>query len=378
MRPEDFSSRTTFPGTEGGPFEVMVRFAEHVNRAPALLYGLLLLVLAALSTGFDTTKSVLLTGFFMVDWLLVAGLARAGRSFGPAKPQSALLAALRAPFGWLSLPWFLGFQLLGTILVVYGFWVEPLRLTISREELITDKLPPKLTLTLLHFGDLHMERITKRERKLVEEILSLSPDVIMFSGDFLSFSNVRDEAAWDQVMQMFSSIRAPLGTYAVLGSPPVDIPDVVVEMLEGTKVSLLIDERVSIQKDGEAIYVFGVSCTHRPFLDGPKLKALMESEEGRFRILLYHSPDLAPLAAEMGIDLQLSGHTHGGQVRLPLFGALYTSSLYGKRLESGRKEIGNLTLYVTRGIGLEGKGAPRVRFLSPPEIVLWTIKGCKG
>jgi predicted MPP superfamily phosphohydrolase len=73
--------------------------------------------------------------------------------------------------------------------------------------------------------------------------------------------------------------------------------------------------------------------------------------------------------------LQLSGHTHGGQVRLPLFGALYAGSLYGKRFESGRRQVGEMTLYVTRGLGLEGKGAPRVRFLCPPEMILWEIGG---
>jgi predicted MPP superfamily phosphohydrolase len=91
--------------------------------------------------------------------------------------------------------------------------------------------------------------------------------------------------------------------------------------------------------------------------------------------LLYHTPDLAPEAAEAGIDLQLSGHTHGGQVRLPFFGALFAGSLYGKRYEVGRLSEGALTLYVTRGIGMEGKGAPRVRFLSPPEITLWELSG---
>jgi predicted MPP superfamily phosphohydrolase len=88
---------------------------------------------------------------------------------------------------------------------------------------------------------------------------------------------------------------------------------------------------------------------------------------------LYHTPDLAPVAAAQGVDLQLSGHTHGGQVRLPFFGALFTSSLYGKKFEAGRYQVGALTLYVSRGIGLEGKGAPRARFLCPPEMILWEI-----
>jgi hypothetical protein len=84
---------------------------------------------------------------------------------------------------------------------------------------------------------------------------------------------------------------------------------------------------------------------------------------------LYHSPDLAEAAAQAGVDLYLAGHTHGGQVRLPGWGALVTMSAYGKRFEAGQYRLGPTTLYVSRGIGLEGLRLPRVRFLCPPEIV---------
>jgi predicted MPP superfamily phosphohydrolase len=77
-------------------------------------------------------------------------------------------------------------------------------------------------------------------------------------------------------------------------------------------------------------------------------------------------------------DLYLCGHTHGGQIRLPLFGALITSSDFWKRYEMGRYEEGHTTLYVSRGLGMEGMGAPRARFLAPPEIVLWTLKGVRS
>ena len=92
-------------------------------------------------------------------------------------------------------------------------------------------------------------------------------------------------------------------------------------------------------------------------------------------------PDLAPEAAAAGVDLQLSGHTHGGQIRMPVYGALITSSIYGKRFEMGYYPVESsgrerpMTLYVSRGIGLEGGIAPRARFLSPPEIILWSLQG---
>jgi predicted MPP superfamily phosphohydrolase len=84
---------------------------------------------------------------------------------------------------------------------------------------------------------------------------------------------------------------------------------------------------------------------------------------------------MMPVAADVGVDLYLAGHTHGGQLRLPFFGALVTASIYGKRYEMGAYREGNTLLYVSRGLGMEGKGAPRARFLCPPEIVLFTLVG---
>jgi hypothetical protein len=124
------------------------------------------------------------------------------------------------------------------------------------------------------------------------------------------------------------------------------------------------------------IEVMGLVCTHKPLVDAPKISHLQSPiTNNQFTILLYHSPDLLYEASDAGIDLQLSGHTHGGQVRLPFFGALFSGSLYGKEFESGRYQVGGTTLYVSRGIGMEGAGAPRVRFLCPPEIILWEIEG---
>jgi len=115
----------------------------------------------------------------------------------------------------------------------------------------------------------------------------------------------------------------------------------------------------------------GVACSHRHAQDAERLIQAMENAlQDTFTLLLYHSPDLIEGAAAHEIDLYLAGHTHGGQIRLPLFGALFTASTYGKRYEMGRYQMGDTTLYVSRGLGMEGMGAPRARFLCPPEVVL--------
>jgi predicted MPP superfamily phosphohydrolase len=185
---------------------------------------------------------------------------------------------------------------------------------------------------------------------------------------------VNDPVAWEHTRAILRDLTAPLGVHVVIGSPPVDKPAVIPRLLAGLDhIRWLRNERVTLDHHGQPIDIVGISCTHNPSTDGASLDNILRGDPADFAILLYHTPDLAPVAAAQGVDLQLSGHTHGGQVRLPFLGALYTSSLYGKKFEAGRYMIGALTLYVSRGIGMEGKGTPRARFLCPPEIVLWEI-----
>jgi predicted MPP superfamily phosphohydrolase len=91
--------------------------------------------------------------------------------------------------------------------------------------------------------------------------------------------------------------------------------------------------------------------------------------------LLYHIPDLMPQASSLGVDLFLAGHTHGGQWRLPGFGAILTSSQYWKRYEAGHYQEAGTHLYVSRGLGMEGFGTPRARFFCPPEVVALALSG---
>ena len=137
------------------------------------------------------------------------------------------------------------------------------------------------------------------------------------------------------------------------------------------------DESVKVEVRGQRLTIIGVTCVHYIHDDALSMReAVQHTPSDRFRLLVFHSPDIAPQAAEAGVDLYVCGHTHGGQVRLPLYGALVTSSRLGKRFEMGRYKLDHMTLYVSRGIGLEGAAAPRARFLCPPEVILWTLKGC--
>jgi len=387
----DFSNITRFPGETGNIFDVVLHRLELAERVPALLFGGFLILLAALPTRLEWVYTLSLWGFMILDWLLIALLPRMARSYGPAKPPVLILALLRMLFAFIPGPagWIL--QAVGTLLVVVSFWIEPHRLTLTRQKLLSDKLPASVRLRVLHLGDLHIERITRRERELQRQIDRLRPDLILFSGDVLNLSYIQDATAMEQARQVIRQWKAPLGVYLVSGSPAVDLAENMPKIVQGLPVHWLQKEKVTLQvsggshhSEGGQIDLLGLSCSHRPHIDGPLLAELLSSTgrealpaPERFSILLYHTPDLAPVAARLGIDLQLSGHTHAGQVRIPGFGALVTGSLYGKKFEAGRIRVGKMILYVTRGIGMEGAAAPRLRLFCPPEIILWEIQGTR-
>jgi predicted MPP superfamily phosphohydrolase len=377
----DFTRVKYFPGTDSNPFDLFLRITDVIQALPRPIFAALLLVLA-LAPGLITGNwrvGLILWLFYLGDWALLEGLPRLGRSFGPPKPPALILALLRLPFAFLPLPLMLVFEGVGTLLVIYGFWIEPHRVGLSHQKLVTPKLTGGRPLRVLHLGDLHAEiAATERERQTLAHVRATAPDLILFSGDFLNLSYVYDDRARAVARAFLRELHAPLGVFVVSGSPGVDRPDALPEVLHGLdNLRWLRDEQVMLEHEGQPIRLVGITCTHKPFIDGPRLTEVLGQAPGPapLTILLYHTPDLAPEAAEAGLDLQLSGHTHGGQVRLPFFGALVAGSLYGKRFESGRFQEGPLTLYVIRGIGLEGKGAPRVRFLCPPEICLWEISG---
>lgn len=375
MEPRDFSNVRQVPGVAGNAFDVVLNRFESIDRLPFWLFGLILLVLAMIPARLEITRSAGLWAFFLFDWALVESLPRLHLSYGPPKPAAIALAFLRMLFGWLPAPWVWILQWTGTILVIWAFFVEPLQLRITRRVLESDRLPPGAKITLLHIGDLHVERLTRREKCLMQLIADLSPDIICFSGDLLNLSYLRDPVAQQDARQVLNACHAPLGSYFVRGSPAVDLPELFPQILDNTLFKLLTEDAVDIPVGEGSLRLIGITCTHLPHLDAPRLAGLIEPERSTFRVLLYHSPDLAPEAAKMGVDLQLSGHTHGGQVCFPLIGPLFTGSLYGRIFSSGSYLIGKMTLYITRGIGMEGKAAPRVRFLCPPEGILWEISG---
>jgi hypothetical protein len=224
-----------------------------------------------------------------------------------------------------------------------------------------------------------VERITRREQTLIEHVNALDADYILLTGDYINFSYIGEARATADARQVLGALRARDGIYAVRGTHQVDPNALLPVLFDGLPIRWLRNEHIVVGRDGVQIALVGVTCSRERRIDTPALdRALTGLPDGLFRVLLYHMPDLATEAQARGIDLYLAGHTHGGQIRLPLYGALVTGTHVGKKYEMGLYHIQDMTMYVNRGVGMEGKAAPRARFLCPPEIVCIDVSGGNG
>jgi len=376
--------------------KVMV-FIQSFERRPLIFNWALLLLLfggvfalwqmiAPPAAGAATLIFVLVV---LLDLLTLWLLPRLKRSFGPIAPQllTMLLPRLAvSAFSLLIAFWqpitalwiMLILQLLGSAAYLWGLLIEPHRLHVTSLEVGVSGLPADAPpIRLLHLSDIHLERLTQRESRLLQLIQSARPDLIVITGDYLNLSYNKDPQAITQVRGLLANIHAPHGVYATLGSPPVDLPEIAAAHFTDSHIHLLRGDVMELDLgQGRALTLMGMDCTHDMDFDGQIFAGLAAQKNGRGpSLLLYHSPEMMPLVQQHKVDLYLCGHTHGGQVRLPGYGALITSAVTGKRYEMGRYDENGTTLYVSRGIGLEGLSAPRLRLFCPPEITLVQIKG---
>jgi predicted MPP superfamily phosphohydrolase len=367
-----FSGRNIFPGEIGNPFDNILRRINKINQISPWIFALLLFALAGILTFFELTNWTLLISFCIGDWILIHNLKNFQISYGQSQSQVFLLFILRIPFIWLTSPINIIMQLIGILLVLYGFYYEPSIIQCSNYEIDNNKFK-KNKVNIIQIGDIHLERMGLRERKLIKILTQKQPDLIVFTGDFLNLSYNSDPKSINQIIDLFNNIQNIAPTYCTTGSPAVDLTSTIKIIEDRTNVHFLNDQQCIIDVNGEILNIIGLSCSHNPQRDIHKLNQLNTNPE-LFNLLLHHSPDLLfEITDKNNIDLMLSGHTHGGQVRLPFFGAIFTGSLYGRIFQRGLYQFMSTYLYISRGVGFEGMGAPRVRFLCKPEIINWQI-----
>ncbi len=258
----------------------------------------------------------------------------------------------------------------------YAREIEPRLLDINRYTIRHSLIPKGFDdFKIVQFSDTHLgfQYTIKQLDKLINRINRLQPDIVFFTGDLMDEPNKYPNS--DEIIPILTKVNAPFGKFAIYGNHDHGGygTDIYKNIIEKSGFMLLQNAAFEIKLlDNSMIHLIGLDDA---MLGKPDLaKATVDLPSDTYKILLAHEPDMAELAVTEGIHLQLSGHSHGGQVKVPFIGALVTPP-YSELYYEGFYKIGDkqnpLTLYVNRGLGTTRLP---FRFLSKPELTLFTLK----
>jgi len=255
---------------------------------------------------------------------------------------------------------------------IYARYIEPKYIEVT-EHTIKHSLIPKSfhQMRIVQFSDTHIgENFTLQHfEKVVDKINTLQPDLVFFTGDLIDIPNTYNHL--DKVAPILSRIKAPFGKYYIYGNHDHGGfgTDIYKNIMNLADFQLLMNSSITIKNNKDIITIAGVDDA---MLGKPDFETTFKHiSANTYTIILIHEPDIAPRAEELGAHLQLSGHTHGGQIKVPFIGPIVTPPL-GNHYVEGYFEIGpsKMPLFVNRGLGTTRLP---FRFLSRPEISVYTL-----
>ncbi len=265
----------------------------------------------------------------------------------------------------------------GILLTAFGAFssfIEPARLVVNRQDLSIPKWPVELAglrvalLSDLHVGSPHWGVLHTRE--LIARVNAEHADLVLLAGDYMSDGvKFGRSVAPEAVAAELGELRAPLGVVAVLGNHDGWHGAALRRFLEARGIAVLDDEVVQIETRGATFCVLGLADQ---FVRKRSPREELElAPAGLPLLVLVHEPDVFAELDDRP-SLTLAGHTHGGQVKLPIIGAPITHSKYGQRYRAGHIVEGGRHLFVTTGVGTS---TWPIRFGVPPEYVILTVRG---
>ncbi len=274
-------------------------------------------------------------------------------------------------------------QFLGSSFAVAALGVAAYSGTYARHEFeVTHRTIPIRNLPdsfqnfrIVQISDIHLEEYTEPFflERTVSEINSLAPDLVLITGDFVSLGPLSLNVSWQAAgvaAEILSTLKAPQ-RFGILGNHDVNVgASHVIDPLQAHGTPVLVDRYTPIERGGNTLWICGCNDAGT---QSPDLNAAIPAHPQAPVIFMCHEPDYAekvllhprfPL-----IDLMLSGHSHGGQIRLPFLGPLILPA-GGVKYVEGIYRLQQMQLYVNRGLGTVGLP---FRLNCPPEITHMTL-----
>ncbi|HEX2086466.1 MAG TPA: metallophosphoesterase [Solirubrobacteraceae bacterium] len=325
--------------------------------AAALLAALAAKGIAMVGLGLDTFGVAHVLWLDLVVVAPVAGVLVVVLLRGPVRALG-VLALLLAPLG------------------AYASLVEPERLAIERA---TVDLPPeragRAPVRIGVLADLQFERVGDHERAAVAALMRERPDVIVLPGDVHQGSAGSFARELPAIRALLRRLRAPGGVFAVQGDS--ESVAKLRRAAAGTGVRVLVNETADVRVGDRRVAVAGLELEHwSPFARDLLRRFAAQPGRGDVRVVVAHRPEpVLALPPRTRVDLVVAGHTHGGQVQLPLLGPPFTASNLPRAVAAGGlHELDGRRIYVSRGVGVERSQAPKLRLGAVPEVSVLTLR----
>ncbi len=269
-----------------------------------------------------------------------------------------------------------GFILLAIVGVGYGLLVEPGWVKVENVQLNLRRLPQIFSgLRIAQISDIHMGGWMNADRlqHIAELILAQKPDVLLITGDFL-MGHSFTESAWGSIndlTKVLSPLASAVPSFAVLGNHDYWTDSRIIrEMLLACGITDLTNSTFTMTRENKKLYLCGVDDVWEG--DVCLNEVVAHLSDNCAAILLAHEPDFADTSATTDkFDLQVSGHSHGGQIVIPFYGAPILPYM-GRKYPGGLYEIGKMYQYTNRGVGMHRFP---IRINCPPEITVFTLEG---
>lgn len=264
------------------------------------------------------------------------------------------------------------FFILFLVLIWYSFIFEPYNFKVEKIAVNIKNLPSAFErVKIVQLSDMHSKRFGYKEKAVFSIVNKLNPDYIFLTGDIIDYETRSLDLCqpfWQVLGEKYQN-----RIFGVFGNHLHQNIRINVHefrsVLEKCGITVLVNKNTRLQKGNNFIYLIGVDDPRTKHHD--LKKAMHGVENNSVKILLAHCSDIMEELKQEQVDLILSGHTHGGQVKFPFIRPFWNPTIYRGRYNNGLFEIKGMSLYVSRGIGTD---VLPIRFNASPEITLLELK----
>ena len=274
---------------------------------------------------------------------------------------------------WFKLT--LGFILFIIGMILYARFIGTMGF-ITKEYVIYNKnLPSGFDgMKIVHFSDLHFNRAINQDKvdKIVDEINLINPDIVVFTGDLIDKDMTISDNDYEYLSDTFSKINAKYGKYAVIGNHDYIEMDNVIKVFNDSNFKYLENSYdVIYNQNNEKIFIGGIGNVSYNLDNVDKTMEYFNSNNDiSYKIILTHEPDISDLIIDNNdVNLILAGHSHNGQIRLPIVGAIWTPP-HSKKYYDGYYSISGTDLYISSGIGVSSMN---YRLFNRPSINFYRV-----